>query len=77
MVDGIRAYCEGYRLATDSDAGSDYVLGADGVRPILQGLLVLLNGPSGRLDCGSFDTAIRDIAVKHGFADADSREIRD
>lgn len=55
-------------------AGEDHYLGTEGVRPILEGILVLLNGPCGDLNRGAMDEKIRDLAVRIKMIPADTRE---
>ena len=45
--------------------GEDSVLGEQW-RRMASALLVLLNGETGRLDCGTLDGAIRRLAANHG-----------
>ncbi len=63
---GCKAYAETYRRAWGSDIGADYVLGPC-FASILSGLRGLLNGPTGRLDCGTLDAAILALAASHGI----------
>lgn len=55
MIKSLEEYARAYRRSWDSPIGEDYVLGADGFKPMVEGLRVLLNGDSGRLDCGTID----------------------
>lgn len=48
--------------------GEDRVLGP-GWLQIASGYLALLNGETGRLDCGSLDAELRDMARRFGFAE--------
>ena len=60
------AYAEAYREAFESGISNDYVLGPEWAR-VGRGLLGLLNGPTGRLDCGTLDGAIREALDAHGI----------
>lgn len=63
VVDILRAlaeYADAHRNRYESEIGLDGVLG-DGFEQIASGLLVLLNGETGRLDCGTLDGAIRKL----------------
>lgn len=47
--------------------GNDALLG-DAWLTIAKGYLALLNGPSGRLDCGTLDGEVRRWAIQFGFS---------
>ncbi len=60
MLRAISAY-RGLHLARyESDVMDDYVIG-DGVKEIAAGLRTLLNGETGRLDCGTIDAYLVEI----------------
>lgn len=46
--------------------GNDYVL-RDGIAHLIMGTQALLNGETGRLDCGSIDTTLNAQAARIGF----------
>lgn len=48
--------------------GEDHLLGS-GWLQIAKGYLVLLNGETGRLDCGSLDGELRDMARRFSFSE--------
>lgn len=66
MLDAVSYYMQEHRNMYDSPIGDDYVLGP-AVADILRGALVLLNGETGHLDCGTLDKAIRDLAADHNL----------
>lgn len=49
--------------------GEDTVLGPAWLQ-IAKGYLALLNGETGRLDCGTLDGELRDMARRFGFSEA-------
>lgn len=63
---GLLLYEAAYKRRFDSQIGSDYVLGPEWFA-IAKGLLGLLNGVSGRLDCGTLDKSIREVTESAGF----------
>jgi len=63
IVETLRAlaeYADAHRDRYESEVGEDGVLG-DHFEEIARGLLGLLNGETGRLDCGTVDGAIRKL----------------
>lgn len=65
MLFGWIEYAEMHMARYESEIGHDYVLGpawAD----IGQSLLTLLNGETGRLDCGTLDRVIRNFMADNG-----------
>lgn len=62
MLNAIKDYAELYQAEYHSSVGQDYVLGDEGIKPMLQALLTLLNGEIGRLDGGMMDREIREVA---------------
>ena len=70
---GILKACEALRiLATSYAEDNDDPIGNDGVlgpcwADMARGVLGLLNGDCGRLDCGTVDSYIRDLYTRHGF----------
>lgn len=68
----LRLYAEQHAERYESPIGADYVLG-DHWKDIARGLIGLLNGETGRLDCGTIDGAIRDLAGCNGM-DLDSED---
>ena len=63
---GLADYADAHQEAYRSPIGEDGVLGECWLE-VARGLIGLLNGESGRLDCGTIDATIRDIAAEHGF----------
>lgn len=66
MLRGWAAYADAARAKFDSGIGEDYVLGPEW-ETIGKGMLGLLNGPTGRLDCGTVDSFIRNSLHAEGF----------
>ncbi len=54
--------------------GGDSFLGAAWLQ-IAQGYLALLNGETGRLDCGTLDRELRDMARRFGFDEAQVEQL--
>ncbi len=67
MVQGWADYARTHRNRFESTIGEDYVLGPQW-QAIGEGLLGLLNGETGALDCGTLDGFIRDTMEAHGCA---------
>lgn len=67
ILEGLEAYCDAYHARYGAHIGSDYILGKEGVQPILHGLRTLLNGELGRLDGGELDKRILRIVRSEGF----------
>ena len=59
-------YANGHEARYDSRIGDDYVLGPPWAQ-IGAGLRQLLNGESGRLDCGTLDSIIYNTLNAEGF----------
>lgn len=55
-------YAAAYRVRFGDEVGEDYVLGP-AVESILLGLLGLLNGPTGAVDCGTLDRLLRETGA--------------
>lgn len=66
MLKGWAVYAEAHRKAFDSPIGEDYVLGPEW-RAVGLGIRGLLNGVTGRLDCGTLDAFILDTLKENGF----------
>ena len=64
IANGLDQYAEQHKARYESPIGDDSVLG-EYFKQIAEGLLGLLNGECGRLDCGSMDVAIREIASEN------------
>jgi len=67
---GLLAYGTEYeeRYGGDATLGRDGVLGESWLQ-LARGYLGLLNGETGRLDCGSLDGEVRRWAAMFGFAE--------
>lgn len=61
-------YADTHASNNESGIGEDYVLGPEW-ETIGRSLLSLLNGSTGRLDCGTLDGLIRSTLVAEGFAE--------
>jgi hypothetical protein len=65
MITGWVDYADVYVERYDAPIGEDHVLGP-AWQAIGEGLRTLLNGETGRLDCGSLDRLILDTMVVNG-----------
>ena len=71
LIQGMSDYAAAYHTEyPDSTLGDDGILG-EGFADIVRGTLTLLNGSLGRLDGGSLDASIREIAAGAGLAESD------
>ena len=69
MRAGLLAYGLQYGERFDGcELGGDSVLGAAWLE-LARGYITLLNGPTGRLDCGTLDGEVRKWAVGFGFTE--------
>lgn len=68
MLSGWDEYREAHAERFSSGVGDDYVLGPEW-KAIGEALLGLLNGETGRLDCGTLDGAIRKALAEEGFSE--------
>lgn len=59
---GIRYYCAAHERQFDRPVGSDYVLGPVVLEMIECYRSLLLNGETGRLDCGALDAEMLQLA---------------
>jgi predicted RNA methylase len=66
---GMAEYADATRAAYDGTIGDDYVLG-ESWKDLGNALIGLLNGETGRLDCGTLDGQIRDLIESGGTAKA-------
>lgn len=66
MIKGLALYADAYEAELESKIGEDYVLGPQW-QSILEGVLGLLNGPTGSLDCGTMDRVLRTLAEDNGI----------
>ena len=65
MLKGWQQYATAHHSRFGSAIGEDYVLGPQW-QAIGEGLIGLLNGETGRLDCGTLDAFIRDTMEANG-----------
>ena len=65
MYDALGEYADAHRNTCDSPIGDDGVLGEEW-KQIALGVIGLLNGETGRLDCGTLDRQIREMAAANG-----------
>lgn len=61
-----QAYASAHKARFEGTIGEDYVLGPEW-QAIGQALIGLLNGETGRLDCGTLDREIRAELERAGF----------
>lgn len=66
MMHALDNYAYQHKIRYESAIGEDYMIG-DAWTNIAKGLLMLLNGETGRLDCGTCDAFIRNMATEHGI----------
>lgn len=66
LLSGWLRYADEHKRRYESGIGADYVLGAEWVK-IGSGLLGLLNGETGRFDCGVLDMLVRGVIASEGF----------
>jgi hypothetical protein len=64
----LRDYACAHEITFGSSLADDQILGA-AWRDMLRGLRALLNGETGRLDCGFLDGAICNLDAAAGFTD--------
>lgn len=65
MFNALQAHASAHHALYGSHIGEDGVLGEHWA-DMLRGLRGLLNGECGRLDCGTVDAAILQLAAEHG-----------
>lgn len=70
LIAGLAEYARGYETSQGTKIGNDVVLGKAWAE-VLRGTRALLNGESGRLDCGFLDGAICNLYREAGFDDSD------
>lgn len=66
LAQGLELYAAAHQEAYDSPIGDDGVLGAEWL-DMAKSLIGLLNGEAGRIDCGTFESMIRNLAANNGF----------
>src|SRR5574338_930214 len=66
MIDAWASYADAHRARYESGIGDDGVLG-DEWEAMGRAIRALLNGESGRLDCGTLDAFIPDTLNAEGF----------
>ena len=75
LRDGLVAYGVHYgEHFEDCEVGRDSFLGKAWL-DLARAYLALLNGPTGRLDCGSLDGEVRHWARKFGFTDEEADQL--
>lgn len=67
MVSSLARYADSHRVQYESSIGDDGVLGPCW-KAIAEAIIGLLNGQAGRLDCGTVDALVRDMAAAEGLA---------
>lgn len=68
MIGALERYCESYRARFETAIGDDHVIGKEGAQAILDGLRIMLAGPTGHLDCGDTYRRLRAIANANGLS---------
>lgn len=68
MLKGWLEYADTHANRNEGSIGEDYVLGPEW-ETIGRSLVSLLNGETGRLDCGTLDSLIRSSLVAEGFSE--------
>lgn len=63
--DALGEYADAHLDRYESPIGDDYILGAAWA-DMARAFLALLDGETGRFDCGDLDGRVRDLATKHG-----------
>lgn len=66
MLESWAEYAKGHKARFESTIGEDYVLGPQW-QAIGEGIRGLLNGETGRLDCGTLDGFILDTLSENGI----------
>lgn len=66
MVEGWLTYADAHQERYEDGIGGDFVLGKTW-EVMGDSLLAMLNGETGRLDCGTLNTTIREAMTKAGF----------
>jgi hypothetical protein len=64
IMDGIALYFEDYARETESPIGEDGVIG-EAAENMVAAVKIMLDGPTGRLDCGTLERRIRSLAMAH------------
>ena len=66
FLKAIQDYASLYEERFEGVIGNDGVLG-DGLKDIIQGLRTLLNGDCGRIDCGTIDSKLCELAERNSI----------
>lgn len=61
ILDGISLYFEYYTRETESLIGEDGVIG-EAAENLISAFKIMLDGPTGRLDCGTLERRLRSLA---------------
>jgi hypothetical protein len=72
--DSLVRYASAHQSRYESPIGHDGVLGECWLT-IAKGLVGLLNGETGSIDCGRFDGAVRELARASGFTQEEADTI--
>lgn len=70
LIHGAAKYADEHYQRHESLIGEDGILGPAWL-DILKGIRTLLNGETGRLDCGTIDGLLLDMAANCGFKEED------
>ena len=66
MIEAWARYADTHRVRYESPTGNDYVLGPSWAA-VGAGIRALLNGDTGRLDCGTLDSFLHNTLTFEGF----------
>lgn len=67
-------YADAHQARYESPIGEDYVLG-EHWKQAARAFLGLLNGESGRFDCGTLDGCVRELARRAGFSPEEADQL--
>jgi hypothetical protein len=65
LLEGLKKYAKAHEDRFGSPISEDYILGP-ALESIAEGVRTLLNGETGRLDCGTLDTMLAEYLAKDG-----------
>lgn len=64
ILGGLSDYADAHKARYGTPIGADYYI-SEQWTTTANGLLGLLNGETGRIDCGTFDGQVRKLAARH------------
>jgi hypothetical protein len=74
MLRALAAYADAHKARYESEIGTDGVLGQEWLA-MASAFLGLLNGESGRFDCGTLDGCVRALALRVGFSKEEADQL--